>query len=373
MRRIWWILLAVLVRHNALAQVGSVGFADSILVDTSQTYRFGNYQGGRPLPVLAWFPSKLAGTTQLTFGELLLGAYVHEEHAWQLQQGEAILSCWADNGFVHAQSGDQVTNLSEIQASQQMLMRLSTAASQQQWPQAGDFRVIIYHHGSRGFAAENHVLAEKWAAAGFLVLAADFHLPQAERHYGLVEGIDSSLASLRMLYAFARQLSGDQNIFLAGHSWGAQQAWRFLAEDDPNIAGFISLETTLEYKTDGAEIADKWPFLYESLVVGAKKVKVPVLAVASQRNGMGFPFFKDKSVGWQTQVVVVPDFSHEAFTSLLFLRLHVSKQPDDEALRAQLEVYNALGEYLMHFLKSPGTAFPQPPEPQKFRIIYCQP
>lgn len=373
MRIIGWLMAVTLWVNHAMGQGTAVGFADSLLFDASQTYQFGDYIGQRPMQVIAWFPIERASNKVLTFGEILLGDTSSDLYSWQKSQQAAKLACWRNNGFADLQTGALVGAEADVLNDQQHLLLLATASCRQKWPALGQFPVVIYHHGSRGFGAENHRLAEKWAAAGFLVLAADFHLPHKQWEYGLAEGIDSSMAGLRSLFAFAKGLAGQKPIYLVGHSWGAQQGWRFLAEDAPDIAGFISLETTLEYKTDALEIADKWPFLYESLVVEAKKVKVPVLAVASQRNGEGFPFFTDKNVGWHVQVGVVPDFSHEAFTSLLFLRLHLSTQPDDGALRAQLELYKALGDYLTHFLKSPGTAFPKPPDPQKFQIIYSQP
>jgi len=355
------------------AQFTALGFADSLLFDASQSYHYGDYQASRPLRVMAWFQAKPTSRGFLSFGELLMGTPTLRRVAWDTEQQEAKLTCWRENAFVHLESGEVLDEAASIRIDQHQLLLLATEAQPNDWPAAGQYPVVIYHHGSRGFGAENYQMAENWAKAGFLVLAADFHLPHPQWAYGLAEGIDSSMASLRCLFAFAQRLAGKQAIYFAGHSWGAQQGWRFLAEDAPPIKGFISLETTLEYKTNAAEIADKWPYMFETLMHKERKVKVPVLAVAARTGSLPFPFLSHKTTGWQAQLGVVPAFAHEAFTSLPFLRLHLPMQPDDQLLRAQQGLYHDLGKLPLHFLREPGSAFPEPTDPTQFEIVYRQP
>lgn len=367
------LLVLMLWAKRSMGQETAIGFADSMLFDVNQAYHFGDYQASRPLRVLAWFPAKPTSRGFLSFGELLMGTPTLRRIAWDTEQQEAKLACWRENAFVHLESGEVLDVAASIRIDQHQLLLLATDAQPNDWPTAGQFPVVIYHHGSKGFGAENYQMAEKWAKAGFLVLAADFHLPQPLWAYGLAEGIDSSMASLRCLFAFAQRLAGKQAIYFAGHSWGAQQGWRFLAEDAPPIKGFISLETTLEYKTNAAEIADKWPYMFETLMHKERKVKVPVLAVAARTGSLPFPFLSHKTTGWQAQLGVVPEFAHEAFTSLPFLRLHLPKQPDDQLLRVQQGLYHNLGNLLLHFLRVPGSAFPEPIDPTQFEIVYRQP
>lgn len=368
-----WLMLSLFWIPSTHGQQMALGFADSLLFDASQSYHYGDYQASRPLRVMAWFQAKPSNRGFLTFGELLMGVSTHNRNAWDAQQQQAKLECWRDNAFVDLATAEALGAAEDLENDQHHLMLLATDAQSHDWPAAGQFPVVIYHHGSRGFGAENYQMAEKWAKAGFLVLAADFHLPHLQWAYGLAEGIDSSMASLRCLFAFAQRLAGKQAIYFAGHSWGAQQGWRFLAEDAPPIKGFISLETTLEYKTNAAEIADKWPYLYESFISKGLKVKVPVLAVAARTGSLPFPFLSHKTTGWQAQLGVVPEFAHEAFTSLPFLRLHLPMQPDDQLLRAQQGLYHDLGKLLLHFLQTPGSTFPEPIDPTQFEIVYRQP
>jgi pimeloyl-ACP methyl ester carboxylesterase len=64
--------------------------------------------------------------------------------------------------------------------------------------------------------------------------------------------------------AIRTNLANGNKVFYIGHSWGAQEGWCTLHE--PGLAdAFISLETTMEWKTDTAEVRDKWPHVLDAI------------------------------------------------------------------------------------------------------------
>ncbi|MBK9289171.1 MAG: alpha/beta fold hydrolase [Flavobacteriales bacterium] len=217
--------------------------------------------------------------------------------------------------------------------------------------QALDFPVIVYHHGSQGTSDENVRMAEHFAANGFVFLSCNFHWPLEGAMYGTPLVWEPDESSILTMLRFASQLANINKTFYIGHSWGAQEGWCTLYEPDL-VDAFVSLETTMEWKTDTAEVRDKWPHMLEAITT--KSYPMPILLVADTEGEPPFPLFSGVR-GELHYLDPKKPFAHECYTSAYLLRLRGQARfnvPDAEALREQEVVYDALLDELLHFLRA---------------------
>lgn len=203
------------------------------------------------------------------------------------------------------------------------------------------FPVIVYHHGTMGSATENHLMAEYFASHGYIFISCNFHLPYSKRTFGMMECTSCDDGEINNITAFAKTLSRSSEIYFIGHSWGAQAGWYSLAKNKV-VTGFVSMETTIEYKTDTLEIKDKWPCVYSSLKESDQQLTMPVLLMANTMDSLPFRFFQEESSQKMYYASSKGEFIHESFTSLYLLRyfLHPTiHQPDLSSLESQLALY----------------------------------
>jgi pimeloyl-ACP methyl ester carboxylesterase len=204
-----------------------------------------------------------------------------------------------------------------------------------------------------GNPGENARMAEFFAQRGYIFISASFHLPHKDIPFGW-ESFLNDLILEREVMKFAKQMSGDRNVFFIGHSWGAQLGWCLLHEE--GLAdGFVSMETTLEFKTDSAEVSDKWPHMLKLHYDSDVKYKIPVLALASARKVEPMAFFRSLDCYDLTEVIFPYSFDHEAFTSQYLMRGEIGHDipvPDRSAIAESQIVYDQMLELILQFFKS---------------------
>ncbi len=321
-----------------------VGYFTALVEDADGRYAQYGYDGPAPRFVQVWYPlARPVDGEPLTYGELR-----EREVPEPLAQVYAELLARMDESFVACDLAEQVATHEPIDDSPhtardvlEAVQSLPTTSRRARPDGPHDVPMIVYHHGSQGLSDENVAMAEHFASRGWGFVSANFHLPRADMPYGLHEGVTDDHAALRAVIAFARSLTTSDDLFFVGHSWGAQVGWCSLRE--PGLArAFVSMETTLESKTDLNEIADKWPFLYEAFTLRDSKLAIPVLHFANTRRDEPFAYFVGRSTADMLQVSAKLPFEHEAYTSACFLRLRVAErfpQPDADLLRDQLSLY----------------------------------
>jgi pimeloyl-ACP methyl ester carboxylesterase len=226
-------------------------------------------------------------------------------------------------------------------------------------PQRTNWPVIVYHHGSQGMSDENAVMAEYFASRGYVFVSANFHLPYPDTPFGLLpyaleQENKHNQSTAKQVIEFARTLTKNPNLFFIGHSWGAQEGWCFL--DEPNMAtAFVSLETTIEYKTDTLEIKDKWPYVYDALAVQKREFSIPILLLAAEDRDLNFDFFRDWSSVAMTYASYMLPFAHNSYTSAYLMRYFLGDafaKPDVVVLRTQVEGYATHLELMEAWLDS---------------------
>ncbi|HMQ76028.1 MAG TPA: hypothetical protein PKE21_08860 [Flavobacteriales bacterium] len=347
-----------------------IGFADTLLFNDSLHYNAFGYDGPAPLFVQAWFP--LEGTLAEPVGRL------DPEHlrfqdlrkptlpvALQPVHRELLLRM--DSAFIeyclrYPFDGDEPIDYAPFSEQQvkDSLLALGTQAFRAALPLTASLPVIVYHHGSQGLCDENVWMAEHFAEHGYIFLSCNFHWPLHGAMYGTPLVWEPDRGSIRTMLRFARRLANGNKVFYIGHSWGAQEGWCTLYE--PGLAdAFISLETTMEWKTDSVEVRDKWPQVLEAITT--QRYPMPVLMVADTEGEPPFPMFR----GVQGDVRYLDPkepFGHESYTSAYLMRLAGEGRfalPDREAMQRQFDVHAALLDELLAFLQQrAGRTSPAP-------------
>lgn len=329
----------------------TIGFADTLLFNDSLRYSAFGYDGPAPLFVQAWFPIQEPTGRRLTYRQLR-----ERRLKGPLQRVYDELVLRADSAFIeydlrYAFGSDSAINYAPFTEQQvkDSLFALLPRSFAAPWPERSDRPVVVYHHGSQGFSDENVTLAEDLAHLGFIVLSSNFHWPLADRPYGYPLIWEPDRHSIRTMLRFARILARGNKVIYIGHSWGAQEGWCTLHE--PGLAdAFVSLETTMEWKTDTAEVRDKWPHVLDAITT--HRYPMPILMVADTDGEPPFPLFKGVR-GDIRYLDPKQTFGHESYTSAYLLRLLGRGRfpvPDEEALLMQNTLHAELAREVLDFL-----------------------
>ncbi|MEZ4756673.1 MAG: hypothetical protein R2817_07595 [Flavobacteriales bacterium] len=358
----WTLLLSALFLWRVLYAQGPypIGFADTVLFNGEVHYSAFGYDGPAPLFVQAWFP--LVGTIAEPVGRLdPNNLRFHDlrrpKQPPVLQPVYQQLLLRMDSAFIeyclrYPFDGDDPIDYAPFTEEQvkDSLFALGTHAFRAELPLHVDRPVILYHHGSQGLNDENVWMAEHFAENGFIFLSCNFHWPLEGRSYGYPLNWEPDRSSIRTMLHFARTLANGNKVFYIGHSWGAQEGWCSLYE--PGLAdAFISLETTMEWKTDTSEVRDKWPHVLEAITTHS--YPMPILMVADSEGEPPYPMFAGVH-GDLSYLDPKEPFGHESYTSAYLLRRAGDGRfpvPDREALDAQFDLHTALLDELLAFLQ----------------------
>ena len=107
----------------------------------------------------------------------------------------------------------------------------------------------------------------------------------------------------------------------------------------------------MEWKTDTAEVREKWPHVLEA--ISTHSYPMQILLVADTEGEPPFPMFKGVR-GELRYLDPKKPFAHESYTSAYLLRLAGQGRfavPDREALQEQFDMHATLLDELLHFLR----------------------
>jgi dienelactone hydrolase len=320
------------------------GYCDTLLYIEGLPYEQYGFSGPAPLFVQVWYPLEYqsSGNT-LTYGDFrkrTLPDNLNLVYRELVQQMDASFISYnvqeAFGTYEEIDYGD--LNYDEVLAGIKTYPSRSYDAS---FPARSGFPVIIYHHGSQGLSDENFIMAEYFASKGYLFVSANYHLSYEGLVYGLQESVRNNSTAIKTVIDFARTLTSSDHLFFVGHSWGAQVGWTFLYE--PGWAdAFVSLETTIEFKTDTNEIKDKWPFVYDVVKNRQEQFPIPILMLANTAQDRPFWFFEHSGTKEMIFASAKKEFGHESYTSAYLMRYFFReqfKQPDADLLEEQVRLY----------------------------------
>lgn len=328
----------------------SVGLMDTLLLDSNYQYEAYNYQGHKPYFVQIWHPLRQKNQNE----ELLkLSDFFAVETKDELltvrtqlikHYQEAIIRDCIEENWLSGELNDfskytfeDIFKLIITETTMQSARSKEIATSQ--------FPVIIYHHGAQSSSFENFAMAEYFASHGFIFIAANFHLPYENTLFGL-KPFDKIVKneeeqSLRAIFKLAQSLSGTQPIFFIGHSLGAQMGFRTF-DQETNLKGFISLETTIEFKTDQEKIKEMWAEVFQKIAIEKANYPFPVLLCAATGEEKPFAFFENLNAYRTVFAPTKETFEHNAYLSIFYLRLFIKNdivQTDKEILQDNLLLY----------------------------------
>lgn len=331
----------------------AIGFSATLLFNDSLRYTAFGYDGPAPLFVQIWFPASPApATAPLSYAKLRerkLTGPLHRVYDELLLRMD---SAFVEYNLRYRLGGDAPVDYSPFTEAQVLdsLFALPTKAHRTPLPPALDFPVVVYHHGSQGSSDENVRMAEHFAANGFVFVSCNFHWPLEKVMYGTPLVWEPDRSSIRKVLGFARSLTRGNKVFYVGHSWGAQEGWCVLHE--PGLAdALLSLETTMEWKTDTAEVRDKWPYVLDAITT--RSYPMPILMVADTEGEPPFPMFRGVR-GELHYLDPKRPFAHESYTSAYLMRLEGRERfnvPDSVALQEQEWLHEALLGELLAFLQ----------------------
>jgi pimeloyl-ACP methyl ester carboxylesterase len=353
-RLLFCFLLHLVVMGPSVAQDRfHVGFADTLLFNDSLRYTAFGYDGPAPLFVQTWFPVEESLTAQKLSFQQLRDRRLEQP----VQQVYNELLSRMDSAFIEYDlrypiGGDEPIDYAPFTEQQvkDSLFVLPTRARRIPFPERVDHPVIVYHHGSQGFSDENVAMAQNFATWGFVFLSCNFHWPLEGKPYGTPLEWKPDRLSIRTMLRFARVMNSRQKVYYIGHSWGAQEGWCTLHE--PGLAdAFVSLETTMEWKTDTAEVRDKWPDMLEAITTSS--YPMPILMVADSDGRPPYPLFNGVR-GDLHYLDPKQPFAHEGYRGANLYRVVGDGRfpvPDVTQLWQQNTVYVALFGELLDFLR----------------------
>jgi pimeloyl-ACP methyl ester carboxylesterase len=334
-----------------------VAYAEDVLYAENNTYEQFGYKGDAPIFVRIWHPVE----REIKGKELSYHRFFFSDIPFQLKPVYQNLNTQSLELIFETVFKYNIENGEEIDYGQLRsydltgkLIEIKLKSKELALSKNGKYPVIIYHHGSQGTSIENVAMAEYFASRGYIFITANFHLPYVNQIYGLEESVKADYNRIKTINEYARNIAGKNPLIYIGHSWGAQVGWCYLHE--PNWAdAFISMETTIERKTDEAEIKDKWPFVYDVIKTKSEKFELPILMFANDPKDKKFSFFEQSNLARTYFVSPKIQFAHESYTSIFFTRYFLKETinvPDKIELENQLKSYVNHLELMDDFLSS---------------------
>lgn len=326
-----------------------IGFMDTLIFDASYPYKAFDYSGPKPYFIQIWHPLK---KTSKKVKYLLLNDFFKIKKNDQLNKVQEQL----ENNYKEIIIRDFIfENLETADTNKygnyshkdifNLLLTLETRSIRQSIADSLNFPIIIYHHGSQSNSFENYAMAEYFASRGYIFIASNFHLPYENTIFGLKPFSqlikNEEEGSITTILKFAQSLNTSQPIFFIGHSWGAQMGFRTFNQNT-NIKGFVSLETTLEYKTEHDELIEMWPEVFQKIITEKANYPFPILLCAAVGKDKSFGIFEELNAQQITYASTKKEFEHNAYLTLFYLRNFITKkipQADKAILKNRLSLY----------------------------------
>jgi hypothetical protein len=337
-----------------------VGYSDTLLYDENYTYEAFGYNGIKPQFVQIWHPldKKYSNPNYLTFKDFFereTNADLSEVYK-ELKQHyrEAIIRDCIQENLITGDSNNFGTFSHEDVLS--LMYNIESRSILHKNIKHAQYPVIVYHHGAQSTSFENFAMAEYFASRGFIFVSANFHLPYENLSFAskpfnkIIEGEGEQ--NLKSVSRFAQSLSSSASLYFIGHSWGAQMGLRTF-DNDTIIKGFVSLETTIEFKKDFEKIKEMWPEVYKKIITDKAEYPFSILFCASTGKKKRFDIFNNINARQIIFLSTKKEFNHDAYTSTFFLRYFISdkiEQADKEILLDRLLLYSKHLEFINEFI-----------------------
>lgn len=325
-----------------------VGIMDTIIYDSKYNYEHFGYKGKKPYFIKIWHPlRKKQKNNYLKFKDLFV--FKQNEGLKGVQDSLELIY---KKLFINDYLAENLENGSEnnygkhsLENVFDLLGKIDTRSIRMPLKGKSHLPVIVYYNGSQGHPFENYLLAEYFASRGFIFIAASFELQFPNMTFGMLpyERFHSNEyeESLKTIILFAQSITSSSNIFFIGHSMGAQIGLRAFGQDS-TIKGMVSLETSIEFKTDYEQIKEMWPELYKMIITDKVNYPFPILFCAATGESKPFNFMENVKSSQITYVSTITEFEHNAYLSLFYLRYFLDnsvEQTDINTIKKRLPIY----------------------------------
>lgn len=335
----------------------SIGFTDSIIYQRNPPYHYKSYAGATPLFIKIWHPIKGKQKTPVLDVEAFrnttnLPVYLSEIESDLLSKYDKYYETTIlKQDYIHFDEIKYPVLGSKLLLD--YIKKTKTKSHRSKLKSDQNFPIIIYHHGSRGTAFDNHVMAEYLASHGFIVIAGNFNLPFENHDYGFTENDPYDTRLSESLIDFAQNLDSKAKIGFIGHSWGAQIGFS-LMPIEKRVSAFVSMETTLELWSR-KQVKGKWPNLSGKIMKNYNNYNLPILMFANKGEEMeiSFDFFKPIQSPQMIFASCKKEFVHESYASYYSSRLNYINafpQHDAEEFKLQVEYYGQNLKLILRFL-----------------------
>lgn len=325
-----------------------VGFMDTLVLDDKYSYDELDYSGQKPYFVQIWHPISHEKKKDYLH---VRDFFVFQQHNG-LQKVQEQLTKTYQTLFIRDYLSENLKTGEENHFGKysyeevfDLVGAVETRSIRDQLMGDNEFPVIVYYNGSQGHPFENYLLAEYLASRGFIFVAASFELQFGDSPFGMLPYeryiTDEEEESLKTIVQFAKSLTRSPSVFFAGHSLGAQMGLRTFGEDS-TIKGMISLETTIEFKTDEEKIKELWPETYQKVINEKVYYPFPVLFCAATGEQKPFHFLENVRAPQLTFASTITAFEHSAYLSLFYTRYFIGDevpQDDKDILESRLPLY----------------------------------
>jgi hypothetical protein len=325
-----------------------VGFTDTLIFSDKYDYKAYDYKGPKPCFIQIWHPQTT--TKQRAF--LKISELFRYRATPELKIVQENLNVEYKRIFINDYLTEDLEKGGEINFGKhsyeellKMIGDVETRSFREYIADDLRFPVIVYHNGSQGLPFENFAMAEYFASRGFIFVSASFELQFENCSFGMLpyERYHSNEyeETLRTVARFANSLSSSRELFFIGHSFGAQMGFRTFDEDS-TIKGMVSLETSIEFKSEDSVIKEMWPEVYKKISDANVSYPFPILLCAATGNERPFAFFKNLRSPNVLYASTKLEFEHEAYLSVFYSRLFLNdniQQPDKEILLDRLNLY----------------------------------
>lgn len=325
-----------------------VGIVDTTIFDSKYNYEQFGYKGKRPYFIKIWHPiEKKQKSNYLKINDL----FVFEGNKVTKAVRDSLELIYKKH-FIRDYLIENLENGNEnkygkysIENVFELIEKLETRSISLPLIKRTNLPVIIYYNGSQGHPFENFLLAEYFASRGYIFIAPSFELQFGDSPFGMLPyerfHTNEYEESLKTMTQFAQSLTASSNIFFIGHSMGAQMGLRTFGNDSI-IKGMVSLETSIEFKSDYKQIQEMWPEVYKKIITDKVNYPFPILFCAATGEDKPFSFLENVKSPQITYASTVTEFEHNAFLSLFYLRYFLDnsvEQTDKGIIEERLFIY----------------------------------
>jgi hypothetical protein len=234
-----------------------VGYKDTVIFKYNENFSYFNYNGSKPVFMSIWYPAVDHKNVKFMKFKNYISVY---EQANYKQLSDTLIERFKrtlikDAICININNMEEVSYSDKLKKLYSDILETEVNAKKNLTAVKGKFPCIFYHHGHQSSPYDNNVFFEYMASNGFIVVSANYSLPDEKQNNLLIVSNNSrfdELTDLEFVLGQTKKMQNidTNNITAVGHSWGAQTFIRFdNKHKSKSFHKIISLHTTMEDKS----------------------------------------------------------------------------------------------------------------------------